>query len=91
MNTMDENLDNVIEKLEKQRDDLSMIIEEYLLVLGVEYSMLKDVICDLKDQMYSHADHFINDMIADLINLENSILYAKQEQRKKLNEPPQPS
>lgn len=68
-----------LEQLEEERRQLLIVLEEYLLVVGVEYSMLDAVIQDLKDQMYLHADQNINNMIADLINLENKILYAKEE------------
>lgn len=68
-----------LEQLEEERKQLLIVLEEYLLVVGVEYSMLDAVIQDLKDQMYLHADQNINNMIADLINLENKILYAKEE------------
>ena len=78
-----------LEELEKEHELLTSILKEYLMVVGVEYSMLDDVIRDLKEQMYMHADQNVNNMIADLINLENKIIYAKADQKKKLGEGPQ--
>ena len=60
------------------------------MVLGVEYMMVDAVISDLKEQMCTHADQNVNDMVADIINLENKILYLKEEQKKKLGDAPQP-
>ena len=74
-----------LEELEAKHKALMSEIEEYLLLLGAEYSMLKAIIEDLKSQMYTHADSRINDMIADLINLENKIAWAKEEEKKMLN------
>ncbi|MBR7172304.1 MAG: hypothetical protein IKD36_00740 [Clostridia bacterium] len=79
-----------LEELEERHKVLMSEIEEYLLLLGAEYSMLKAIIEDLKSQMYIHADSRINDMIADLINLENKIAWAKEEEKKMLNAQNQP-
>lgn len=79
-----------LEELEERHKVLMSEIEEYLLLLGAEYSMLKAIIEDLKSQMYIHADSRINDMIADLINLENKIAWAREEEKKMLNAQNQP-
>lgn len=78
-----------LEQLEKEHEALTITLEQYLLVIGVEYSMIDAVIRDLKDQMYMHGDQNVNDMIADLINLETSIIYAREEQQKMLSKGPE--
>ena len=70
-----------LEQLEKERDILEIALKEYLMILGADYLLLDDIIRDLKSQMCVHADPQINDMIADLINLENKILYAREEEK----------
>lgn len=79
-----------LEELEARHVLLVSQIEEYLLLLGAEYSLLSAIIEDLKTQMYMHADSRINDMIAQLINLENEILYAKENEKALLNNQNQP-
>ena len=40
-----------LEQLEKEHEALTITLEQYLLVIGVEYSMIDAVIRDLKDQI----------------------------------------
>ena len=70
-----------LEDLQREHDELETVLEEYLYVLGVDSSLVKEIIADLKEQMCTHADENVNSMIADLINLENSIMIAKEEEK----------
>ncbi len=70
-----------LEDLQREHDELEIVLEEYLYVLGVDSSLVKEIIADLKEQMCTHADENVNSMIADLINLENSIMIAKEEEK----------
>ena len=76
-----------VNELQKEHDELEMILEEYLLVLGADGMLVKEIIADLKEQMCTHADENVNSMIADLINLENSIMFAKEEEEKSQSQP----
>ena len=75
-----------VEELQAAYDELEFVIEQYLFVLGADAIMVKDIIRDLKSQMFIHADANVNAMIADLIELENKIKKAKEEEQKQ----PQP-
>lgn len=75
-----------VEELQAAYDELEFVIEQYLFVLGADALMVKDIIRDLKSQMFIHADANVNAMIADLIELENKIKKAKEEEKKQ----PQP-
>lgn len=77
-----------LEQLIEERDALEIALKEYLMIVGADYLLLDEIIKDLKSQMFIHADSQINDMIADLINLENKILYAREQE--KLNSQKQP-
>ncbi len=68
-------------ELQLEHTILEAQLEEYLLVLGVDANLVAAVIADLKEQMYTHADENINSMVADLINLESSIMIAKEEEK----------
>ena len=52
-----------------------------------EEDLVKAIIKDLKEQMCVHADENVNEMIADLINLENAIMFAKEEEEKNQSQP----
>ena len=67
-------------ELEQERKVLIDNLKQNLLILGAEYSMLDMIIEDLKSQMVSHGSEIINNMIADLINLENKIARVKEEE-----------
>lgn len=75
-----------IKELQAEHDKLESKIEQYLLVLGVDHMLVKDIIVDLKSQMCMHADDNVNDMIAELICLENEIESAKAKLPKKTEE-----
>ena len=70
-----------VEELQEAYDELEFVIEQYLFVLGADAIMVKDIIKDLKSQMFIHADANVNAMIADLIELENKIKKAKEEEK----------
>ena len=70
-----------VEELQEEYDELEFVIEQYLFVLGADAIMVKDIIKDLKSQMFIHADANVNAMIADLIELENKIKKAKEEEK----------
>lgn len=72
--------EKTLQELELERKELRTTVENYLMVLGVDQIMLDDVIEDLKSQMYMHADRNVNDIIADLINLENEIAIKRQKE-----------
>ena len=76
-----------LKELQKEHDELQSQLETYLLVLGADYWLVKEIIRDLKEQMCVHADDNVNSMIADLINLENSIMFAKEEEEKNQSQP----
>lgn len=77
--------EETLEELEKRHKEIMSELEDRLLLFGAEYSMLKMIIEDLKSQMYCHADSRIDDLVADLINLENKIAWKKEEEKKMLN------
>ena len=70
-----------VQELQEEYDELEFVIEQYLFVLGADAIMVKDIIKDLKSQMFIHADANVNAMIADLIELENKIKKAKEEEK----------
>ena len=70
-----------VKELQEEYDELEFVIEQYLFVLGADAIMVKDIIKDLKSQMFIHADANVNAMIADLIELENKIKKAKEEEK----------
>lgn len=70
-----------VKELQEAYDELEFVIEQYLFVLGADAIMVKDIIKDLKSQMFIHADANVNAMIADLIELENKIKKAKEEEK----------
>ena len=76
-----------LKELQKEHDELESQLETYLLVLGADYWLVKEIIKDLKEQMCVHADENVNEMIADLINLENAIMFAKEEEEKNQSQP----
>ena len=72
--------EKTLSELELEHEELRTTVENYLMVLGVEPAMLNEVVEDLKSQMYMHADGNINDLIADLINLENAIALKREKE-----------
>ena len=86
MQTIQAQILALIQELKEEYDELELIIEQYLYVLGTDYSLVKEVIRDLKSQMCTHADANVNAMIAELIIIENAIKKAKEEEQKQ----PQP-
>lgn len=76
-----------LKDLQREHDELESQLEAYLLVLGADYWLVKEIIKDLKEQMCTHADENVNSMIAALINLENSIMFAKEEEEKNQSQP----
>lgn len=76
-----------LEELQNEHDALEAELEEYLYILGVDGTLVRDIIADLKEHMCTHADEYVNNMIADLINLENAIMIAKEEEKNKLPQP----
>lgn len=75
-----------IKELEAERDRLESRIEQYLLVLGADNMLVKEIIVDLKSQMCMHADDNVNEMVAELICLENEIESAKSKLPKRTEE-----
>lgn len=69
-----------LEELKEERDELQANLEDYLSNFFGAH-MVKDVIRDLKDQMYLSPYEDVNNMIADLINLENQIIYEEEKQK----------
>ena len=78
-----------LKDLQREYDDLETQLEEYLLILGADGMLVREIIADLKEQMCTHADENVNAMIADLINLENAIMFAKEEEEKARQSQPQ--
>lgn len=75
-----------IRELKIERDKLESQIEEYLLVLGADTMLVKDIIIDLKSQMCTYADENVNNMIADLICIENKIKLAEKTEEDEISE-----
>ena len=67
-----------VKELQREHDELELELETYLLILGADSALVDEIIVDLKSQMCSHADENVNSMVADLINLENAIMIAKE-------------
>ena len=73
-------IEKTLHELELEHKELRTTVENYLMVLGIDHMMIDEVIEDLKSQMYMHADRNVNDLIADLINLENEIAIKRKKE-----------